>query len=159
MDAPLPAPEVLAENRPPVVGRMLLGLAGVSAGVAILTLAANEGSVPLAILAPLASGAAVYGVGETLGYGGDADRTLMGTALGALPGLAITVVGLTMEQPQADEWITDGTVVAAIGALVYVAGGSVGAVLGYSSRSVLGLRIQRGPTYESVPSLALRIGL
>ena len=157
--APLQTPEALPVKQPPLAGMVSLGLAGLGAGVGVLTYAANEGAIPLLALAPLASGAAVYVVGEAMGYGGDADRTLAGTAIGALPGAVIMAVGFSMDPPGADDLFSDGTVVIAAGALVYVIGGSVGAVLGYSSGSVLGLSVQRGPENEAVPSLNLRARL
>ncbi len=141
-------------NSPNLAGEFVLMAAGATVSIGLLNLAVNEDALGLLLLVPVASGAAVYGLGEALGYDGSAGRTFAGAALGALPGVAMVGVGVAMES-DGDELISDGAIVATLGVLLYIGGSAAGAAGGYSVAPA----IQRTPEGDAVPSLGLRIGL
>ena len=142
------------ESSPNLAGQLVLTTAGVAVSVGLLNLAVNQDAPGLLLLIPVASGAAVYGLGEALGYDGSAGRTFAGAALGALPGVAMVGLGVAMES-DGDELISDGAVVATLGVLLYIGGSAAGATEGY----VVAPTIQRTPEGDAVSSLGLRIGL
>jgi hypothetical protein len=135
-------------------------MVGVGLGVSIGTIAATDGSVGGFLLAPIASALSVYGTGLALRGEGDFGNTLRGAALGALPGLALGVAGgLWLRSDGCYDVLIcggEGGTLLLAGALLYLLGPPVGAVIGFGSvEPVTGYTNQRsrfgsGPRVRTV---------
>lgn len=135
-------------------------MVGVGLGVSLGTVAATDGSVGGFLLAPLASALSVYGTGLALRGEGNFGDTLRGAALGALPGVALGVAGgLWLRSDGCYDVLicgSEGGTLLLTGALLYLIGPPVGAVIGFGSftPSV----IADPASHRFVPGVRLRVG-
>ena len=136
-------------NRLTVGERILMATAGVTAAM-LVTPDDDLGWRTLA--SPAAAGLAVYGTGRVLGNPGRLGPTLLGSAAGALPALALFAV--------ADRAPAEGFWWYVAGEAANVLVPSAGATLGFGrSRPVVAPTVLRGPDSERAAGLALSVGL
>ena len=129
--------------------RLLMAAAGVTASM-LVTPDDDLGWRTLA--SPAAAGLAVYGAGRALGNSGRLGPTLVGSAAGALPALALFAV--------AERAPDDGFWWYLAGSATSVLVPSVGATVGFGeSLPSVTPAVLAGPDGERAAGLALRVGL
>lgn len=126
---------VQAQDAGPLAKRV--AMVGVGLSVSVGTVAATDGSAGGFLLAPLASALSIYGTGLALRGEGDFGGTLRGAALGALPALTLGVAGgLWLRSDGCNDVLicsSDGAALLLAGAVLYLIGPPVGAVIGFGS--------------------------
>ncbi len=136
----------------------------VGTGVSVGTVAATNGSVGGILLAPLVSALSVYGTGLALRGEGDFKGTLGGAALGALPGVALGLAGgATLLSDGCSDVLlcnSEGALLLVVGAVLYLIGPPIGAVIGFGSVETVQGRLDVVPGTHlgpSVPTAGLRL--
>lgn len=131
----LTAAEARSQDAGPAAKRA--AMLGVGLGVSAGTVAATDGSIGGMLLAPLASALSVYGTGLALRGEGDFGGTLRGAALGMLPGLALGIAGgLWLSSDGCYDALIcggEGGALLLVGAVLYLLGPPIGAVIGFGS--------------------------